>query len=291
MCPFCAKITKLWRRGSYRKRAGHAQKVQRYQCTRCRRWFSDQTNKLSYREKKPQVNQPLFRMLATGVSQRACAAYLGIHRKTVARKLVRQGRAARLHLKALAVVRPVSGAVVFDEMETFEHSKMKPLSIAVAVDEETRRILAIQVASMPAKGHLAERSRKKYGPRPDHRPAALATMCLKVLEANPSPTKVKSDECPRYPSVARRHFRGIPHETFKGRRACVVGQGELKALGRDPLFSLNHTAAMVRDNLKTLSRRTWCTAKRSDRLQYLCLIYAWRHQQRLDKVPLRHMRI
>ncbi len=160
-CALFAQATRNLAPGLLPKTAGHAEKVQRYQCTRCRRWFSDQANKLSYREKKPQVNQPLFRMLATGVSQRACAAYLGIHRKTVARKAVRQGRAARAHLKALAVVRPVSGVVVFDEMETFEHSKMKPLSIALAVDEKSRRILAIQVASMPAKSLLAERSRKK----------------------------------------------------------------------------------------------------------------------------------
>jgi hypothetical protein len=48
-----------------------------------------------------------------------------------------------------------------------------------------------------------------------------------------------------------------------------VGQGELKRGGFDPLFSLNHTAAMFRDRLKRLSHRTWCTTKRPDRLQLL----------------------
>jgi transposase-like protein len=291
MCPFCLQDTRIARRGFFKKHAGHATRVQRYQCRRCKRWFSDQTAALSYREKKPQVNQPLFRMLATGVSQRAAAAYLGIHPITVARKLRRQGRAARAHLRALAKARPAAGAVVFDEMETFEHTKMKPLSIALAVEEKTRRILAVEVASMPAKGLLADRSRRKYGYRPDHRPIALGAMCREVKRAHPGVLIVKSDESPRYPGVVAKHFGGAFHETHKGRRACVVGQGELKAIGRDPLFSLNHTAAMVRDNLKTMSRRTWCTCKRPDRLQYLLYIYAWRHQQRLDKVPLRRMKI
>jgi hypothetical protein len=49
---------------------------------------------------------------------------------------------------------------VFDEMETFEHTKMKPISITVAVTEKTRLIVATKVASMPAKGLLAERSRR-----------------------------------------------------------------------------------------------------------------------------------
>jgi transposase-like protein len=291
MCPFCLRETQVIRKGFFKKRAGGVAKVQRYLCRRCRRWFSDQTAALTYREKKPHINQPLFRMLATGISQRACAAFLGVQPVTIARKLVRQGRVARGHLRALAKSRPVSGPVVFDEMETFEHSKMKPLSIALAVEEKSRRILAVEVASMPAKGLLAAKSRRKYGYRPDHRPIALAAMCREVLRAHPRLARVKSDESPRYPRIVAKCFGNVVHETHKGRRGCVVGQGELKAIGRDPLFSLNHTAAMIRDNLKTMSRRTWCTCKRPDRLQYLMYIYAWRHQQRLDKVPLRRMSI
>jgi hypothetical protein len=60
-----------------------------------------------------------------------------------------------------------------------------------------------------------------------------------------------------------------------------VGQGELKRGGFDPLFSLNHTAAMFRDRLKRLSRRTWCTTKRPDRLQLLLDLYAWYHNELL----------
>ena len=61
----------------------------------------------------------------------------------------------------------------------------------------------------------------------------------------------------------------------------MVGQGELKRGGFDPLFALNHTAAMYRDRIKRLSRRTWCTTKRADRLQLLVDLYAWHHNERL----------
>jgi hypothetical protein len=172
-------------------------------------------------------------------------------------------------------------------METAEHTKMKPLSIALAVEEGSRRIVAVEVASMPAKGLLAAKSRHKYGFRPDHRSIALAAICREMKQASPHLSLVKSDECPRYPSVVKKYLPGVSHETHKGRRACTVGQGELKAGGRDPLFCLNHTAAMYRDRLKTLSRRTWCTTKRPDRLQYLLYIYAWCHNQRLQAVRLR----
>jgi len=57
--------------------------------------------------------------------------------------------------------------IVFDELETFEHTRCKPLAVAVAIENETRRILGFKVSTMPAKGRLAQISRKKYGKRKD----------------------------------------------------------------------------------------------------------------------------
>jgi len=59
----------------------------------------------------------------------------------------------------------------------------------------------------------------------------------------------------------------------------VVGQGELKRGGYDPLFSLNHTAAMIRANINRLFRRTWCTSKRIDRLEGHLLLYTDYHNR------------
>ena len=94
---------------------------------------------------------------------------------------------------------------------------------------------------------------------------------------------VKSDQCPRYLGLVRKHLPGAEHKTFKGRRGCVVGQGELKAGGRDPLYSLNQTCAMVRDNVKCLSRKTWCTTKRIDRLQCRLDLYVCWHNAVIDE--------
>ena len=59
--------------------------------------------------------------------------------------------------------------VEFDDLETFEHSKMKPLSVIAMVETGTRKILGYRVAQMPSKGHLARKSREKYGSRKDER--------------------------------------------------------------------------------------------------------------------------
>ena len=229
------------------------------------------------------MDQPLFRLVNSAVSQRRAAKILGLHQKTVARKIIRLSTFAEQNLLADHRNLTVKKAI-FDEMETFEHTKMKPLSIAVAVEEPTRRLLAMQVAQMPAKGLLAERSRKKYGVREDKRPKALRSMLQTLKKHGIKGLELKSDKCPRYPAAVREILGpDIDYRQFEGRRGCVVGQGELKAGGFDPLFSLNHTCAMTRDNLKRLSRRTWCTTKRPDMLQHLLNLYMCYHNQTLDK--------
>ncbi|MEK6774013.1 MAG: hypothetical protein AABY64_08735, partial [Bdellovibrionota bacterium] len=94
---------------------------------------------------------------------------------------------------------------------------------------------------------------------------------------------IKSDQNPHYPKDVMRDFPRASHEKFKGRKACVVGQGELKKIGYDPLFSLNHTCAMFRAHVSRLFRRTWCTTKKSERLSYHLAIYAVYHNQSLKK--------
>ena len=168
---------------------------------------------------------------------------------------------------------------MFDEMESFIHTKCKPVSLAIAVRAANRELISMHVASMPAKGLLAKISLKKYGPRKDNRPHALRQMMEDIKTAYPEAKKFVSDKKTDYPKLVRNYFPEAVHETTKGQRGCVVGQGELKALVFDPLFPLNHTCAMVRDNLKTMSRRTWCTAKRIDRMQDLVDLYCHFHNR------------
>src|ERR1700690_3259550 len=78
--------------------------------------------------------------------------------------------------------------------------------------------------------------------------------------------RITTDENPRYPGWLAPHFPKADHRKHKGRRGCAVGQGELKKNGRDPLFDLDHTCAMIRANINRLFRRTWCTTKKPERL-------------------------
>ena len=173
------------------------------------------------------------------------------------------------------------GLIHFDEMESFERSKCLPVSIALVVDPKSRIILGAKVASMPAKGLLAAISREKYGPREDERPQVADALLSEISSALQKKVTILSDQNPKYPGWIKKNLPLANHETVKGRRGCGVGQGELKRGGYDPLFGLNHTAAMIRANVNRLFRKTWCTSKRRDRLEAHLELYIKYHNTEL----------
>ncbi len=168
-------------------------------------------------------------------------------------------------------------------MKTSEHTKCKPISIALAVEKKTRFILGFEVSRIPADGHLARLARKKYGYRPNDRDKGL-DLLFKVLKPVVSPkAKIMSDEWSTYPRHVRKYFPEADYEQVKGERGSVAGQGELKKVKFDPLFSLNHTCAMFRANVSRLIRRTWCTTKRIDRLVDHLWLYTMFHNEEFAK--------
>ena len=265
--------------GFYKRKTGRLKRVPRYICRDFGRTFSKLKGTLRYRQRKPHINQKLFRYLGRGISQRVCAEFIGVHRTTIARRVKVFGELCRKLNKKMPSQLKTKSAY-FDEMETFEHTKLKPLSIALAVTKE-RHILSVKVSRMPAKGRLTAISLKRYGYRKDERAKGLSALLKEVKTKAPELIDISSDECPRYPRQVREILKDVNHLTFKGRRACVAGLGELKVGGFDPLFPLNHTCAMYRDNLKRLSRKTWCTTKDPKRLQDLTDLYARFHNQRI----------
>jgi transposase-like protein len=286
-CPESECLSRrIARRGTYFRRSD-GQWIQRYCCLSCGVAFSSGTQLPCYRQKKRKLNHRLLLLLVSGVSQRRAAEILGVNRKTVVRKFRFLAQQSRLKQSQwLESLEPHSiTKVQFDDLETSEHTKCKPLSVTIAVEPKCRKILGFQVSVMPAKGLLADRARKKYGPRPDQRPQGWEALLLGLTPVVSPNAEWRSDENPHYPAHLKRCHPDAIHQTTPGRRGCVVGQGELKKIGFDPLFSLNHTCAMLRANLNRLFRRTWCTTKTRQGLIDHLSIYVHYHNQVLT--PLR----
>jgi hypothetical protein len=153
----------------------------------------------------------------------------------------------------------------------------------MAVEETSRRILDFQVSQMPAKGHLSRISRKKYGFRADRRYEGRRKLFDKLRPKVAPGALIQSDQNPHYIEDVRKFFPSATHVAFLGQRGSVSGQGELKKVVFDPLFTLNHTFAMLRANINRLFRKTWCTTKRPDRLRDHIELYTYYHNEFLLK--------
>ena len=289
--------------GSF-KRRGCPEKIQRYRCPRCKTTRSSTTGSPACWEKKPQMNGLLLGLLASKVSMRRCAMLLGVNRKTIHRKLIRFSRVAEgclnITLQSTRITslkdedpeapslrhsavppshRQKFKQIVFDEVISKESSKLKPLAIPLLVAHPSRLIIDFDVASMEAQARFKAESEARYGCRVDER----ATMVTKVLCRSrkyiADQALVLVDKDPLYPELLHKVIPAARPLRIKSRKAHCSGQGELKKVGYDPFFSLNHTAGMMRDSVSRLVRRTWAISRSKDRLRDHLKIYQWFHNE------------
>jgi hypothetical protein len=287
-CPHChdlnsasSDLRTIARYGSYWRKSD-GKKIQRFFCFSCKRSFSFATNHSCFQQKKRHKNKLIAKLLSGDVSLREAARISGLNRKTIARKLIFLAEQARVKTEKDLIKRPKAFKVQFDDLETFEHTKCKPLSVTLMVEEETRYILGFEVSQMAAKGRLSKIALKKYGYRKDKRSKARKKLFKRMKPYISENASFRSDSNPYYPKDLKRYFPGATHETVIGARGAITGQGELKKIKWDPLFSLNHTCAMLRAHVSRLIRKTWNTTKDPERLRDHLAVYQWTHNQRLQ---------
>lgn len=264
-CP-CGEANFI-KRGYYKPRSNNYQPIPRYQCRSCRKTFSRQTNAPTHRQKKPALNSQILQWYCSGTTQRRMAKVMGVNRKTIIRKFVFMARLARTEHERITKAGGIKTSFVqFDEMETFEHTKLKPLSIAIAVRAKTGEIIEAQVATMNCHGNTAKISQAKYGWRQDTRSAACEDVLRQVNSCSRDNVTIVSDGKPVYWTWVKKF---VPHAEFS-----VVDRGDkngIKADSRknkkDGLFTLNYTAAKLRNDLSRLTRKTWVTTKAAWALQ------------------------
>lgn len=279
--PNCACPIYVIKDGSFRRRED-SKIIQRYRCKICKLRFSSASFSANYYQKKRRVNGPLIKLLSSGVSLRRSAKLLGVSRATVERKLPLLAEQCRKRSeKQLERLRGRVHNLQLDDLITKENSKLKPLSVTVAVDEDRRTILALEVSQIPAFGHLSQKALKKYGHRKDEHFEGLTRVFKKISPIVAAEVRVRSDEHKRYPGYISAYLPKARHEAFPSERAHVAGQGELKKGGFDPLFVVNHTCAMLRANINRLIRKTWCTTKNPRRLKDHLDIFMYFYNQEL----------
>jgi transposase len=243
-------------------------KIRRYLCKFCRRTFSSKTFSPTYRQIKPFLNKLIFNLLMSGNTQRRTAKLLHCSKNTVAQKLVWLSQ----YPETISQVKPqATEHLQIDELETIEHTKLKPLTVPICVNDKYK-ILGLSVGKIKAKGILSEISLRKYGPREEQREKSL-TELFEYLRKNikRDPLTITTDAHPMYPKLIRKYFPNSKHiqvifrDQLKKKRELLY-TAERKRLF-DPMFALNQRCAMLRSDIRRLTRRSWCTTKKIENLR------------------------
>jgi transposase-like protein len=268
------------RHGTYQPKCRRTP-IPRFRCLVCHRGFSRQTFRYDFRDHAPSCNVPLLRLLTSGVGLRQSARLLVIDISAVQRKLKKMAATCALLHGNLSPHLAPGSTFLLDEEETFEQASIQPVTMPVLIEKETWFVVATDAAPIrrlapvgTTRRWLQEESERRLGRRPDEsRASVLRTLQALAHRLGGGHLVLRTDEKSSYATLVREVFRGeAKHETTSGKAARTK---------HNPLFPINTTLAMTRDNNGRLRRRSWLVSKRCACLQQqMCLFLVYRNYVR-----------
>lgn len=235
---------------------------QRYRCLECRKTFSRQTFRYDYRDRRPDCSERLFELLITGVGLRQAARVLKLGLSTVQEKMRKLSRTCELLHENLCQSLPSNRTYLLDEEESYENASIRPLTVPILIERQHWFVVATGVGSIRrlAPAGTARRTRQDFDERTHGRRVDQSHRCVeRVLQNLRRKTtgrlELLTDQKSSYATLARQVFGSdVTHATTAGSAPRTK---------RNPLFPINTTIAMSRDNCGRLRRNSWLESKRA----------------------------
>ena len=263
------------RHGSFRARC-RPRAIPRFRCRSCRRTFSRQTFRADFRDRRPDLNVPLLKLLAGGTGLRESGRQLGLSLPATEYKARKIGR----HLRQFNLARrgplPKGSRLVFDELETYEGRRnTRPLTVPFLVEGESLFLIWAESETIRPSGRMSEARKRaiqadeeRFGPRRDRSARAIHRTLRRGAEllTEGRVTRVDTDEKSTYP----RHLeRALGEGTFEHVRTNSLVPRETW----NPLFPVNSEEARARDMLGRLRRESWLVSKKRRWLDIALQVY------------------
>lgn len=255
----------FYRRHGYYHPLCRAHPVPRFRCLGCRRTFSRQTFRMDYRDHRPNLNQLLFLLLASGLGLRQCSRILALSLPCTQlkfRKIARHLRRLNVNLRGPL---PAVARLQFDELETYEARRnTRPLTLGVLIDRESRFVLGARAAPIRASGPMPVRRQRalaedeaRFGRRQSRSRATVRNLLRRGADLARTSVSVvlETDEKVSYRALA---IEAFGEERLQHSRT----PSKLPRHTWNPLFPINHTEAMARDLTGRLRRESWLASKR-----------------------------
>ncbi|MBK8177557.1 MAG: hypothetical protein IPK67_01340 [Planctomycetes bacterium] len=190
---------------------------------------------------------------------------------------------------------------LFDEQETFEHSRLKkPVTVPVLIERHSGFVFDCRVGALAPRGKKRGRRAAGDGAKPQVSAAAAPTAGAEPQSAVQAqvPPAPGPPPAPKPEPRRRSESRAKVKEAFERLRECspkdkpitvltdmkktygvllrrLFGErcrhlrtiSTLKRDTRNPLWHINHTLARTRDGVSRLVRRSWAASKLRQRLE------------------------
>lgn len=286
-CPYetCSQHTdpraRFWTRHGHYKPKCRRWPVPRFRCRTCLRTFSRQTFRHDYRDKRPHCNVSLFWSLigSSGLRQAGRAFDLGVG--AVQRKFRKIARTCRLLHRNLCTALPSGRTFLLDEEETYEKASIRPLTMPVVIEKETYFVVATMAGPIrrlaapgTARRFRQERDEARHGPRRDRsRMCVGATLRALGGLLRGGELTLLTDEKASYRTLGAEVFGEAVHHVTT---SSLMARREF-----NPLFPINLTLGMTRDNCGRLRRKSWLVTEKRRCLQlHLHMFTAYRNYVR-----------
>jgi len=253
----------FWRRRGFYRASCRDEPVQRFVCATCKHSFSRQTFRHDYRDRRPRLNEMFWLLLASGMGLRQLGRVLGLNIRSVVEKKRKMARTCGLLHDNLCPSLPMARTFLLDEEETYEGASIRPLTMPVLIEKDTWFVVATAVGSIrrlavpgSARRKRQDRDEQKNGIRPDESKACVQQVLTELARKVPAGgITLRSDQKATYGTIASEVFgERVKHETTAGTRIRTT---------HNPLFPINTTMAMTRDNISRLRRRSWLVTKKA----------------------------
>ena len=262
-------------RGAF-KRLCDQKVVPRFKCLACSRGFSEQTFRVNYRLKRPELLMPLYNDRISKVTHRQSARIHGCTRGTEERHFRRiSAHCEAFHGMQLSevVARGGLGEIFsFDELETYEHHRtQQPVTVPILIERESGYVVDTRVGTLPARGKSGDKQRRRQkreaksevppdgegeGRRKSESREMVKAALERLREFSPKDRQLLVlTDC-------KQSYAALLQEIFGARCKHERTSSTQRRDTRNPLWPINHTLARVRDNVSRLVRETWAAAKK-----------------------------
>jgi transposase-like protein len=278
-CQYHREPTTSWRwlRAGFFSRDAKPERIQRFRCGHCGRYFSTQTFRTDYWLKCPKLLAEAFHAMTHCTGFRQLARKFDCSPQTILGHVRRLGRHCLLFHEQLRPKGELADSLALDGLRTFEFSQYHPSEFHLLVGRGSHFTYGFTHSELRRSGSMTAAQRKRravlerqYG-RPDPRSVEReVARVVGIVCAGATKAVIHTDLNPAYPQAfARLDWLTIEHHTISSRAARTTS---------NPLWVINLADNLIRHSCANHKRETIAFSKETgSTVARMWVMVAWRN--------------